>query len=84
MLAKTKRIPPGWRLASIKDVTKHQKEAREAITDEWVICKLKDGEIGGYGYNYEVKKGFFETGHKLVFKMEPGTWYISKNRSNIK
>ena len=67
MLSTGENIPEGYRLATVKDVTQFQTEARDAITEEWGILTLEDGEIRGSGYGYEVKSGSFGPwGHKLV------------------
>merc|ERR1712038_469369 len=63
-------ISSGWRLASISDVTKYQKQARERMSHHpWFICKLIDGRIHCKHRGYEVvrdqtvQQGL---GHKMV------------------
>ena len=76
MLGQEEIIPSGWSLASIQDVTEHQKKARNAIRImgmEWAVCTLVDGKISGPGYNFVVEKGsFFDLGHKLIMNKQSG------------
>ena len=73
MLTRAEAIPCGWRLASIQDVTKHEEDAKNAISLEWGICTLADGRIKGPGYDFAVERGsFFDLGHKLVANISFG------------
>ena len=75
MLLVSEKVPEGYRLATVHDVTKFQKEARNGITEKWGVVTLEDGRILGSGYGYRVESGSFEseaTGHKLVITDNQG------------
>ena len=63
-------ISSGWRLASISDVTKYQKQAQERMSHHpWFICKLTDGRIHCQYRDYEVVRDQTDeqgVGHKMV------------------
>ena len=46
--------------------------SRKAIDGEWAICMLVDGKICGPGYGFEVQKGSFDCGDKLITNMCSG------------
>ena len=54
-------FPIGWTLATVNDVTLHQQESRDAITNEWSAYMLSDGKISGSGDNYKVQSGDFQS-----------------------
>ena len=67
MIDQRDKIPVGWKLASIEDVSKHRGKANAAVNQMWAICTLQDGKIAGYGYYNAVDRGSFnDLGHKLV------------------
>ena len=79
-MKKDEAIPSGWRLASVHDVEKYQAIAQKAIVDEWAICMLVDGKICGSGYGFQVEKGFFDCGDKLITNMCSGKHRNSEKR----
>ena len=62
MLSSGGEIPVGYRVANVHDVTKFQTEARAAVTEEWGILALEDGQTKGSGYGYKVESKSF-SGH---------------------
>ena len=73
MLARDEKIPSGWRLASIQDVNKHEKEAHAALRLKWGIYRLSDGKMHGSGNKYKIEKSIeIGLGHKLVINKGPG------------
>ena len=73
MLARDEKIPSDWRLASMQDVNKHEKEAHAALKLRWGIYTLSDGKIHGSGNKYRVEKSIENgLGHKLVINRGPG------------
>ena len=78
---KGQAIPRGWRLASVNDVVKYHVLARKAIDGEWAICMLVDGKICGPGYGFEVQKGFFDCGDKLITNICAGKHPVSKKQT---
>ena len=74
-------MPPGWRLASVQDVTVHEKEVRDVLSPEkhkYGIFSLSDGHIQGSEYKFLVHKNNVYTnyGQKLAMITDSG-------RSNI-
>ena len=87
MLSRLDKIPNGWRLASSQDVSKYEKEAREAISGRWAICTLLDGKIKGSGHKFEVEMGGVkdtELGCKLVTNLGPGKFYTDDRTGESK
>ena len=70
-------FPNGWRFATVDDVLSYPDEAEDAIDQDWIICKLFDGKIGGPGYGYDVEYGSFENlGEKLATNISSSSeWF---------
>ena len=67
MLSIGDKIPEGYRLATVDDVTNCREEACAAVSLEWAICFLEDGKLEGPGYKHNVESGSFpDLKHKLV------------------
>ena len=86
MLFRHDKIPNGWRLASSQDVSKYEKEAREAINSRWAICTLVDGKIKGPGYKFKVENGGtqnIDLGCKLVTNVGSGKFYLNDRNGEL-
>ena len=86
MLSRHDKIPNGWRLASVHDVTKYEKEAREAINSRWAICTLVDGQIKGSGYKFKVEIGGVQDiglGCRLVTNVESGKFCLKDRNDEL-
>jgi len=78
-----KHIPVGWRLATVNDVQKFPREAREVVTLEWGISTLADGRIHGRGYNYKVNGYPADCAEKLIVQEETPWCIIQSNYSGL-
>ena len=59
----------GWRLASVSDVQRNMNKVKDILRTQakWLICKLADGAITGWGYGYEFTQTYQGGyGHKLI------------------
>jgi len=67
LIASDEAVWPCYRLARRDEVEENMEEVQIAITDEWAIVELEDGEISGSGYEWaigeEKRDGY---GHKLL------------------
>ena len=59
-------IPPGWRLATVKDVKQFPKEAQKAMKLPWGIYTLADGRIHGKLYHFKVDFSKLPCAKKMI------------------
>ena len=58
-----------WRLANVDDVLDSFDEAKESLNDnEYYLCTLQDGYMGGKGFKYNVSGDVKKQDHKLLVK----------------
>jgi len=56
LISSDEAVWPGYRLARREEVEGNMEEVQIAITDEWAIVELEDGEISGSGYKWAIGK----------------------------
>lgn len=62
-----------WRLATVDDVLDCFDGVKEILKDnEWYLCSLADGYIGGAGFNYEISGDLKKHEHKLLVLVGKG------------
>ena len=60
-------IDNDWRPASVNDAENSMENVKDALRyRKWLICKLADGSITGYGHGYEINR---DNKQKVVDKL---------------
>ena len=58
-----------WRLATVDDVLDSLYEAKNSMDgNEYYLCSLQDGYIGGRGFKYNISGDFKKQEHRLLVK----------------
>merc|ERR1712013_485424 len=59
-----------WRLATVDDVLDSLHEAKNSMDgNEYYLCSLQDGYIGGRGFKYNISGDFKKQEHRLLVKV---------------